>query len=73
VSELLFTSHPVLYGGTIDVNLGQGHGTMGPIVARNTLLGGAVLVNCLENERTVRKETANRSLSSQKKTMKKGT
>lgn len=26
---------------------------MVPIFARNTLLGGAILLNCLENERTV--------------------
>ena len=39
--------------GTIHSNIGQGHRAIVPNFAQNTLLSGGILVNCLENERTV--------------------
>ncbi len=48
---LLHDSH-VPHIGAIHSNIGQGQRAMVPIFARNTFLAGAILVNCLENERT---------------------
>ena len=47
------TTRTLLHSRTIHSNIGQGQRAMLPIFARNTLLGGTILVNCLENERTV--------------------
>jgi hypothetical protein len=43
-----FTTRNVPHNGTIHSNMGQGHRALVPIFARNILLGGAILVNCLK-------------------------